>query len=132
MSLDSINEKYDGTGYPNRLSGEAIHLHSRVFAVADAFDAITSDRPYRASQPYSHACAEILAGSGKHFDPRIVKAFMSVPEAELEDIRYWSGGRDYIERLIDEREIRALIVSLKYRTATTRSQDAGIVSNMMM
>jgi response regulator RpfG family c-di-GMP phosphodiesterase len=126
------HEKYDGTGYPNRLSGEAIHLHSRIFSVADAFDSITNDRPYRASQPYSHARAEILTSAGKHFDPRIVNAFLGVPEAEWEDIRYSSGGRDYIERLIDEREIRALIVSLKYRTGSTGALNPAIVSNMMM
>src|SRR5260370_3963049 len=124
--------KYVGTGCTNRLSGEAIHLHSRIFSVADDFDAITSDRPYRAAQSYSHARAEILANSGKHFDPKIVKGFLSVPEAEWEDIRYSSGGRDYIERLIDEREIRALIVSLKYRTGTTGALNPTMVSNMMM
>src|SRR5262245_33055375 len=125
------HEKFDGTGYPNRLSGEAIHLHSRIFSVADAFDAITNDRPYRSSQPYSHARAEILANSGRHFDPGIVKAFLSVTEAEWQDIRDSAGGRDYIERLIDEQEIRALIVSLKYR-ATTGSQNPTIASNLTM
>ncbi|MGH9829569.1 MAG: HD-GYP domain-containing protein, partial [Blastocatellia bacterium] len=113
------HEKYDGSGYPNRLRGEMIHLHSRIFAVADAFDAITSDRPYRAAQTYAAARAEIVAHSGKHFDPKIVKAFLGIPEREWTEIKYSARARDYIERLIDEREIRALIVSLKYRTGTT-------------
>jgi hypothetical protein len=98
---------------------------------ADAFDAITSDRPYRASKPYSHARAEVLANSGKHFDPRIVEAFMRVPQAEWEDIRYSSGGRDYIEQLIDEREIQALIMPLKYGTSNAQPLNPPVVSNMM-
>jgi|SRR3984885_7622489 response regulator RpfG family c-di-GMP phosphodiesterase len=113
------HERYDGSGYPNSLQGDAIHLYSRIFAVADAFDAITSDRPYRASQPYANARAEILTNSGHHFDPKVVKAFLSVKEQEWTEIRYSAKPRDYIEKLIDEREIRALIVSLKYRSGST-------------
>src|SRR5262249_61874273 len=61
------HEKYDGSGYPNRLKGDSIHIHARIFAVADAFDAILSDRPYRAGQSYEVACKEIVAGIGVHF-----------------------------------------------------------------
>jgi HD-GYP domain-containing protein (c-di-GMP phosphodiesterase class II) len=52
------HEKYDGSGYPNKLRGDAIHIHARIFAVADAYDAIRSDRPYRAGQSHQVACDE--------------------------------------------------------------------------
>jgi len=122
------HERYDGSGYPNHLRGDAIHFHSRIFAVADAFDAITSDRPYRAAQPYANARAEILANSGRHFDPRVVKAFLNIREQEWMEIKYSARVRDYIENLIDEREIRALIVSLKYRTGSTGALNPAVLS----
>jgi HD-GYP domain-containing protein (c-di-GMP phosphodiesterase class II) len=122
------HEKYDGTGYPNRLRGDAIHLHARIFSVADAYDAITSDRPYRAAQPYANAKAEIVSHSGRHFDPRVVQVFLNIPEKELTEIRYSTRARDYIEKLIDEREIRALVVSLKYRSVTTGALNPAAVS----
>jgi putative nucleotidyltransferase with HDIG domain len=122
------HEKYDGTGYPNRLRGDAIHLHARIFAVADAYDAITSDRPYRSAQSYSNARAEILTHSGRHFDPRVVKSFLNIPEKEWTEIRFSTRAHDYIEKLIDEREIRALIVSLKYRSGTTGALNPSALS----
>jgi putative nucleotidyltransferase with HDIG domain len=73
------HERFDGSGYPSRLEGDLICLGARIFAVADAVDAITSDRPYRASRPFEAAADELLRCSGKHFDPAIVKAFTSVP-----------------------------------------------------
>ncbi len=73
------HERFDGSGYPSRLEGDLICLGARIFAVADAVDAITSDRPYRASRPFEAAAEELLNCSGKHFDPEIVKAFTSVP-----------------------------------------------------
>src|SRR6185503_9023285 len=63
------HEKYDGTGYPLGLRAEMIHINARIFAVADAFDAITSDRPYRRSASYADARVEIAGNSAKHFDP---------------------------------------------------------------
>jgi len=71
------HEHWDGSGYPDRLVGEAIPLAARVFAVADAVDAITTDRPYRKAQPWSVAVAEIEAQSGRQFDPGIVEAFLA-------------------------------------------------------
>lgn len=122
------HEKFDGSGYPNHLRGEGIHLHSRIFSVADAFDAITSDRPYRHAQTYSAARAEIVSHAGEHFDPKVVKSFLNVPEREWTEIRYSSRARDYIEKLIDEREIRALIVSLKFRTGTTGALNPAVLN----
>ena len=75
-------EKWDGTGYPAGLAGDAIVIGARVFHVVDAFDAITSDRPYRKARGYADARAEIARHRGGQFDPRVVDAFLAVPEEE--------------------------------------------------
>jgi HD-GYP domain-containing protein (c-di-GMP phosphodiesterase class II) len=64
------------------LQEEHIPLGARIFAVVDAFDAITNDRPYRKSQPYNAARDEIAKGSGTQFDPEVVSAFLDIPEHE--------------------------------------------------
>ncbi len=86
----SHQEHFDGSGYPRGLRGEQIHLGARVFAVADAFDAITSDRPYRAAQSISSARREIERNSGTQFDPAVVKVFLALPE------EFWITLRDQI------------------------------------
>ena len=75
------HEKWDGSGYPLGLTGEDIDLCARIFSVADAFDAMTSDRPYRMARRWGDAVAEIAAQSGKQFDPQVVTAFR---DSELE------------------------------------------------
>lgn len=77
------HEAFDGTGYPSRLSGSNIPLGARIFAVADAFDALTSDRPYRKALRVELAIEEIARCRGTQFDPQIVDAFLGIPEAEL-------------------------------------------------
>ena len=69
------HERWDGSGYPQGLAGERIPLAARVFAVVDAFDAIVSERCYKAGATAEHALAEIKRCSGTHFDPRVVEAF---------------------------------------------------------
>jgi putative nucleotidyltransferase with HDIG domain len=81
------HEKWDGSGYPLGLRGAQIDLNARIFAVADAFDAITSDRVYRAGRSYDEALAELDAYAGRQFDPRVVEAFRHVPAEEWEEIR---------------------------------------------
>jgi ribonuclease P protein subunit RPR2 len=76
----SHHERWDGTGYPDGLSGEEIPLAARVFAVADVLDALTSDRPYRPASPVPEARAMIVAQSGRHFDPQAVEAFQRIPD----------------------------------------------------
>jgi response regulator RpfG family c-di-GMP phosphodiesterase len=83
------HEKYNGSGYPNGLSGEAIHINARIFAVADAVDAITSDRPYHQARSFEAAVAELRRCAGTHFDPEIVKVFMS------ERLTFWRGLREH-------------------------------------
>jgi HD-GYP domain-containing protein (c-di-GMP phosphodiesterase class II) len=77
------HEAYDGTGYPDHLRGEAIPLGARIIAVADTFDAMTSDRPYRKAMPDEAAKAEINKLSGIQFDPSVVAAFNRVYEKGL-------------------------------------------------
>ena len=76
------HERFDGTGYPSRLKGGKIPLAARIFAVADSFDAMTSDRPYRDAMPVEHALQEIVDGAGTQFDPEIAKAFIGLVDDE--------------------------------------------------
>jgi putative two-component system response regulator len=69
------HERYDGEGYPDKLAGEAIPLAARLLTVADMFDAMTSDRPYREGLPIDEGVAAITAEAGSHFDPHVVEAF---------------------------------------------------------
>ncbi|MGH7332172.1 MAG: HD domain-containing phosphohydrolase [Candidatus Rokuibacteriota bacterium] len=81
------HERWDGTGYPDRLRGADIPVGARIFAVVDAFDAMTVDRPYSTAIAFDAARAELRRAAGSHFDPEIVDAFLSVPDALLEEIR---------------------------------------------
>jgi putative nucleotidyltransferase with HDIG domain len=80
-------ERFDGRGYPQGLSGSQIVVGARIFAVADTHDAITSDRPYRRAQAYGAARAEIARVAGAQLDPEVVDAWLSIPEAEWERLR---------------------------------------------
>jgi len=72
------HERWDGSGYPAGLAGTAIPLSARIVALADVYDALRSARVYKDSQTHEQARQTILAGSGKHFDPEIVAAFLAV------------------------------------------------------
>lgn len=72
------HEKWDGCGYPHGLSGERIPLAARVFAVADVWDALTSDRPYRPAWSKEKALEYIRSQAGSHFDPQVVKIFFEI------------------------------------------------------
>ncbi len=81
------HERYDGSGYPDGLKGEEIPLAARIFSVADALDAITTERPYRPAAPLSVARRIIVRGAGTQFDPDVVAVFDEVPDEVLERIR---------------------------------------------
>jgi len=74
------HEKWDGSGYPQGLKGEQIPIAARIFAVADVWDALTSDRPYRSAWSGEEALAYIRDQSGKHFDPQVVEVFLKMVE----------------------------------------------------
>ncbi|MEA2130409.1 MAG: hypothetical protein QOJ85_3300, partial [Solirubrobacteraceae bacterium] len=73
--IRSSHERFDGAGYPDRLAGEEIPIGSRVIAVCDAYEAIVSDRPYRAARTPEEALAELHRCAGEQFDPAVVAAF---------------------------------------------------------
>ncbi|MGO7361115.1 HD domain-containing phosphohydrolase [Rhizobium leguminosarum] len=86
------HEKWDGSGYPKGLSGDAIPIEARIVAVADVFEALCSDRPYKQAWPIDQAYEEIIACSGSHFDPACVAAFR----------RKWPAIRALFENGADE------------------------------
>ena len=97
--LDSIvpwirhsHESFDGSGYPDGLAGEAIPQASRIMLVADAYDAITSDRPYRAARSPEEAAGELRAGAGSQFDPVCVEALIELLELACADGAVRPGG----------------------------------------
>jgi response regulator RpfG family c-di-GMP phosphodiesterase len=89
-ALDIVHchqERWDGSGYPRNLKGDAIPLGARIFAAVDTFDAMTSDRPYRAALPIHAAREEIRKFSGTQYDPVVAAAFLSIDEGVWLDIR---------------------------------------------
>jgi HD-GYP domain-containing protein (c-di-GMP phosphodiesterase class II) len=72
------HERWEGTGYPRQLIGEQIPLSARLFAVADVWDALISDRPYRKAWTEEKALDYILKNKGKHFDPQVVELFLGL------------------------------------------------------
>ena len=99
------HERFDGTGYPLGLRGEQIDLNARIFSVADAFDAITSDRVYRKAKPYGAAIAELEEWAGRQFDAEVVEAFRRVPREEWDELRRRpsQAGRNRSSRTYDAR-----------------------------
>jgi HD-GYP domain-containing protein (c-di-GMP phosphodiesterase class II) len=88
----SHQERFDGTGYPKGLHGNEIPIGSRIFAVADALDAITSDRPYRKARSLNAAREEIQQCSGTQFDPAVVEIFLKIPNELWSELRSEIAG----------------------------------------
>ncbi|MEK6281574.1 MAG: HD domain-containing phosphohydrolase [Acidobacteriota bacterium] len=99
------HEKWDGSGYPLGLAGEDVDVCARIFSVADAFDAMTSDRVYRKGKPYEAAARELDDWSGRQFDPKVVEAFHRVPKEDWAELHARSLMKkedgDDIRRVID-------------------------------
>jgi putative two-component system response regulator len=74
------HEKWNGTGYPRGLSGEDIPLEGRIMAIADVYDALVSERPYKKALPHEKAVEIMLEGSGTHFDPELILAFSNIAD----------------------------------------------------
>jgi diguanylate cyclase (GGDEF)-like protein len=95
------HERYDGNGYPSGLKGEQIPLEARIVCVADAFSAMTADRPYRARMPLQAACEELERHAGTQFDPEIARIF-------IEEVRRHPGhGDDLVADALDDAELQA-------------------------
>jgi putative nucleotidyltransferase with HDIG domain len=102
------HEKWDGSGYPLGLKSEEIDICARIFSVADAFDAITSDRVYRQGRPYEAAAGEMNEWSGRQFDPIVVEAFHRVPKEDWDELR-----RRSLERKAPEPEWQPLAPAIE-------------------
>ncbi len=92
-------ERYDGKGYPKGLKGDEIPLSARIIAVADAFDAMTNDRPYRKAMGIQEALDEIVGNSGTQFDPKVVGAFLRALEKGKVKPSRREGEMYYVEKL---------------------------------
>jgi len=90
------HESFQGDGYPERLSGEDIPLGARIFHVADAIDAMTSDRPYRKAHTFDQTAHELQKYSGSQFDPQVIRVFQSI------DLQWWIDEKKKIEDQIKE------------------------------
>jgi putative nucleotidyltransferase with HDIG domain len=95
----SHHERWDGGGYPRGLTGEEIPLAARIFAVADTYDSITSDRPYRRAQSHSEAFAELCRVAGTQLDPLAVATFLRISEVDLRRLRDRSERLDLKVRI---------------------------------
>ena len=102
------HEKWDGSGYPLGLRGEEIDLNARIFSVADAFDAMISDRVYRRGRSYEAAAEELDLWAGRQFDPRIVEAFHRVPREDWDELRRLSIIKSQ-DRMITRPPILSLV-----------------------
>jgi ribonuclease P protein subunit RPR2 len=85
------HERWDGSGYPDKLAGEEIPISARIFAVADTLDALTTNRPYRRASTIAQARVIILQGKGTHFDPAVIDAFAKLTDDQIERTRLEIG-----------------------------------------
>lgn len=106
------HEKWDGSGYPLGLRSEEIDLCARIFSVADAFDAITSDRVYRRGKSYQEAAVELDEWSGRQFDPKVVEAFHRVPQQDWDELHKQS-----LMPKPEDLEVRRMVQSLESQLA---------------
>lgn len=97
------HEKFDGSGYPRGLKGEDIPLFGRIVAVADVFDALTSERPYKKAWSIEDASTLLREGSGKHFDPACVEAFFK----DFDQVMVIKGR--FVDEIVPQRQLDALI-----------------------
>jgi putative nucleotidyltransferase with HDIG domain len=98
------HERYDGQGYPAGLSRDEIPLGARIFSVADALDAMTSERSYRRALPFEEAVRRITEASGSQFDPDVVDIFLEIPIDVWKNIRkrIAESGSDYLKQLVHQ------------------------------
>ena len=105
------HEKLDGSGYPNHLKGDQIHPYARILAVADVYDALTSNRPYRIPSPPNEAIELIMGSVDTHFDERIVKAFLRkvAPFPTGAKVKLSNGASAYVMKNYPDQPLRPLV-----------------------
>jgi response regulator RpfG family c-di-GMP phosphodiesterase len=87
----SHHERWDGKGYPRGLKSEQVHIGARIFAIADTYDAMTSDRPYRKALPHEAAVQELRVLANQQYDPHVIEMFLAI------DMKQWRAVRDNFE-----------------------------------
>jgi putative nucleotidyltransferase with HDIG domain len=92
--VEQHHEKFDGTGYPGKLAGDKIDINARILAVADTYDAMTSDRPYRKGFDHEKAVRLILEETGAQFDPDVLRAFMAAIGEDPARVQEWTDEGD--------------------------------------
>ena len=105
------HEKLDGSGYPNHLKGTEIHPYARILAVADVYDALTSNRPYRIPNPPNEAIEMIMGSMGTHFDETVVKAFLRkvAPFPTGSNVKLSNGETAYVMKNYPDHPLRPLV-----------------------
>ncbi len=83
------HEKFDGTGYAEGLSGDDIPLSARIFAIADVYDALRTERPYKSALTHHESIEIIRNDAGTHFDPEVVACFLNIPESDFDSLNNW-------------------------------------------
>jgi hypothetical protein len=114
IAIEQHHEKFDGTGYPRGLAGHDISLGGRIVAVADSYETMTASRPYRRARSAAKARAELVACSGTHFDPQIVRAFL---EISVRRLTFASGPLSWLAQVPLFRQLE--------QVATVAGQAAG-------
>jgi putative two-component system response regulator len=92
------HERWDGSGYPEGLTGEEIPQSARIVAIADVFDALTMKRPYKESWTIEESMSEIKKGSGSHFDPKLVELFISISPIIVEIKKHWDDSNSWTSK----------------------------------
>ncbi|MGQ9920285.1 MAG: HD domain-containing phosphohydrolase [Desulfobacca sp.] len=118
------HERWDGKGYPSGLAGEAIPLLARIIALADSYDAIISDRPYRARRSHDEALAEIAAHAGTQFDPELTRQFIEIMSRPLtvQELQNLDAELQTGKQLLSEQEFQRLLRNFNQKTVLRRTR----------
>jgi HD-GYP domain-containing protein (c-di-GMP phosphodiesterase class II) len=125
------HEHADGTGYPNRKSGDEIHILTQIIGIADIYDAMTSDRPYRQAMPANEALEYIMSVAGKHYSIDIVKAFIKkinpYPAGSL--VKLGDGQIAVVRKVPAEMPLRPQISIIKSKNAGFEYEDVNLMES---
>lgn len=125
------HEHADGSGYPNRKSGDEIHLLTQIIGIADIYDAMTSDRPYRQALPVNEAMEYIMSVAGKHYSMDIVKAFIKkinpYPAGSL--VKLGDGQTAVVRKVPSEMPTRPLISIIEKKNGGFQYKDVNLMEN---
>lgn len=130
----SHHEKLDGSGYPNRLEGDEIHPYAKILAVADVYDALTSNRPYRVPSPPNEAIEYIMGGLDTHFDENAVKAFLRkvAPYPLGARVKLSNGETAYVMKNYPDQPLRPMVAVVGTDKIYDLSFDMSCMSIVIM